>query len=79
MGETVGIPFTNLVDFPSVLHPEGLRFLGVQQGWFAHYLNHTFSDLGIQEVRMSRNSVIWIIDLNGPNFLGPYKPRSVVK
>jgi hypothetical protein len=35
-GEIFGIPFANLTDFPSVLHPEGLRFLGVLQGWFAH-------------------------------------------
>ena len=36
VGETFGIPFANLADFPSVLHPEGLRFLGVLLGWFAH-------------------------------------------
>ena len=29
-------PSTSLADFPSVLHPEGLRFLGVLLGWFAH-------------------------------------------
>jgi len=31
--ETFGIPETSLEVFPSVLHPEGLRFLGVLQGW----------------------------------------------
>ena len=36
VGETSGIPIANLADFPSVLHPEGLRFLGVQLSWFAH-------------------------------------------
>jgi len=29
---TFGIPETSLAHFPSVLHPEGLRFLGVQLG-----------------------------------------------
>jgi hypothetical protein len=32
VGVTFGIPFANLTDFPSVLHPEGLRFLGVLLG-----------------------------------------------
>jgi hypothetical protein len=36
VGETLGIPFANLADFPSGLHPERLRFLGVRLGWLAH-------------------------------------------
>ncbi len=58
--ETFGIPETSLAHFPSVLHPEGLRFLGVLLGWFAHGMNHTISNLRKQEVRISRNTVIWI-------------------
>ena len=36
VGDTFGIPFSTLADISSVLHPEGLRFLGVLLGWFAH-------------------------------------------
>jgi len=60
VGETFGIPFANLADIPSVLHPEGLRFLGVLLGWFVHCLNHSFSDLRIQEIKISTNREIWI-------------------
>jgi hypothetical protein len=35
VGESFGIPSASLT-IPSVLHPEGLRFLGVRLGWFAH-------------------------------------------
>ena len=59
--ETFGIPFASPATFPSVLHPEGLRFLGVLLGWLAHWLYHTNSDPRKQEIRISRNTVIWII------------------
>jgi hypothetical protein len=63
VGDASGIPFANLEEFPSVLHPEGLQFQGVLQDWFVHSLNHTVSDLGMQEIRMSRSTVIWIVQL----------------
>ena len=70
MGESRGIPFANLADFPSVLHPEGLRFLGVLQGWFAHWLNHIASNPRMQEIRISRTTIIWITKLI---LLGPVR------
>ena len=36
VGETSGIPSTSPASFPSVLHPEGLRFLGAPPGRLAH-------------------------------------------
>jgi hypothetical protein len=59
--EPFGIPIASLADFPSVLHPEGLRFSGVLLGWFAHKHNNNSSDLRMQEIRISRDTVIWII------------------
>jgi hypothetical protein len=56
--ETCGIPFASLADFPPVLHPEGLRFLGVLLGWLAHSPHHTTSDPRKQEMRTSRNTAI---------------------
>ena len=49
--ETFGIPFASPANLPSVLHPEGLRFLGVLLGWLAHSINHTTSDPRKQEMR----------------------------
>jgi hypothetical protein len=60
VGETFGIPSISLT-IPSVLHPEGLRFPGVLLGWFAHWMKHISADLGKQEIRISRNTMIWII------------------
>ena len=48
-----GLPFSS--------PPRRARFLGVLLGWFAHSLNHNSSDLRMQEIRISRNTVIWII------------------
>jgi hypothetical protein len=53
--ETFGIPFASPATFPSVLHPEGLRFLGILLGWLAHSLDHTTSNPRKQEMRTSRN------------------------
>ncbi len=60
VSETSGIPVASRADFPSVLHPEGPRFLGVLRGWFAHYPKHSFSDLRKQEIRISTNTGTWI-------------------
>ena len=51
---TFSIAQTNLATFPSVLHPEGLWFLGVCPGWFVHCENPTTIDLRKQEIRISR-------------------------
>jgi hypothetical protein len=48
-------------DFSSVLHPEGLRFLGAWLGWSARNANHITPDPRIQEMRISRSTIIWII------------------
>ncbi len=61
MGETFSIPSTSPASFPSVLHPEGLRFLGAPPGQLAHQWNSTAFDLRKQEIRISRNAGIWII------------------
>jgi hypothetical protein len=55
VGQTIGILFASPVDFPPVLHPEGLRFPGVLLGWLAHSPHHTTSDPSKQEMRNSRN------------------------
>ena len=52
--ETFGIPSTSLATFPSVLHPEGLRFLGVRPVGIAHCKNPTKSNLRKQEIRISK-------------------------
>jgi hypothetical protein len=52
--ETLGIPSTNLATFPSVLHPEGLRFLGVRPVGIAHCTNPTKTISRKQEIRISK-------------------------
>jgi hypothetical protein len=55
-----GTPVTSLADLPSVLHPEGLRFLEVRLGWSAHKAHHIGFDPRKQEIRISMNPETWI-------------------
>jgi hypothetical protein len=40
--------------------PQRVKFLGVPQGWFTHRPYHNLSDQREQEIRISRNTGIWI-------------------
>jgi hypothetical protein len=65
--EIFGIPSTSLA-IPLTTPLRRIRMSRGSPGSFAHCMKHTSTDLRKQEIRISRNTVIWINDRIGSGF-----------